>query len=100
MKPVVSDKEMIHDMIDPLSDNIFGSVYIIVNKKGRVERLPKTEEDWEQVRIGGVSMAEGAYLLKVRRPFTPAGDENNSSGPDAVELSPRQITEKVEKDPV
>jgi hypothetical protein len=100
MKPVVSVKELMHDMIDPLSDNIFDAVYIIVNKKGRVEKSPKTEEDWEKIRIGGVSMAEGAYLLKVRRPFTPPGVENNVSGPDAVELSSAQITAKVEKDPV
>jgi hypothetical protein len=51
-------------------------------------------------RIGAVTMAEGAYLLKVRRPFAPPGDLNNSTGPDAVELSPDQIAAKVEKDPV
>ena len=50
--------------------------------------------------IGAISLAEGAYLLKIRRPFTPPGDENNSAGPEAVELSPAQITAKVERDPV
>jgi hypothetical protein len=100
MTPVVSVKELMRDMIDPLSDNIFDSVFIIVNQKGRVEKTPKTDEDWEKIRIGGVSMAEAAYLLKVRRPFAPPGDENNSTGPDAVELSPAHITAKVEKDPV
>ena len=45
-------------------------------------------------------MAEGAYLLKVPRPFAPAGDENNSTGPDAVELSPAQILAKLRSDPV
>ena len=34
------------------------------------------------------------------RPFTPPGVENNSSGPDAVELSSAAITAKVENDPV
>jgi hypothetical protein len=38
--------------------------------------------------------------LKVPRPFTPPGDNNNSSGPDATELSPAQIKAKLEKDPV
>lgn len=100
MKPIVSVKELMRDMLDPLADNIFDSVYIIVDKNGMLEKSPKTDEDWDKIRIGGVSMAEGAYLLKVRRPFTPPGDENNSAGPDAVELSPAQITAKVEKDPV
>jgi hypothetical protein len=100
MKPIVSVKELMRDMLDPLADNIFDSVATIVDKNGTHEKTPKTDEDWEKIRIGGVTMAEGAYLLKIRRPFAPPGDENNSTGPDAVELSPAQITAKVEKDPV
>jgi hypothetical protein len=65
-----------------------------------VERVPKTEEDWERVRIGAVTLAEGSYLLKVPRPFAPPGDLNNSVEPDAVELSPDQIAAKVRRDPV
>jgi hypothetical protein len=100
MKPIVSVKELMRDMFDPLADNIFESVATIADKNGIHEIFPKTDEDWEKIRIGGVTMAEGAYLLKVKRPFAPPGDENNSTGPDAVELSPAQIMAKVEKDPV
>ena len=100
MKPVVSVKELMRDLIDPLSDNIFESVAIIKDKHGTVERKPTTQEDWDRIRIGATTMAEAAYLLKVPRPFAPPGDLNNSVGPRAVELSPDQITAKVEKDPV
>jgi hypothetical protein len=87
-------------MIDPVADNIFNAVGSTVTKRGVVDVEPRTDEDWDRIRIGAVSLAEGAYLLKIRRPFTPPGDENNSTGPDAVELSPAQITAKVELDPV
>jgi len=100
MKPVVSVKELMRDMIDPASDYIFDSVKIITTKNGTVESVPKTDEDWAKLRIGATTIAEGVYLLKVPRPFTPAGDNNNSSGPDATELSPAQIKAKLEKDPV
>jgi hypothetical protein len=100
MKPVVSVKELMRDMIDPASDYIFDSVKIVTTKKGEVETVPKTDEDWQKLRIGATTMAEGIYLLKVPRPFTPAGDNNNSSGPEATELSPSQIKAKVDKDPV
>jgi cytochrome c556 len=100
MKPVVSVKELMRDMIDPIADNIFDSVAIIVDKKGTKEYMPKTDEDWEKIRVGGTTIAEGVYLLKVARPFTPPGEENNSTGPDAVELSSAAITDKVRKDPV
>jgi len=100
MKPLVSVKELMKYMIDPVSDNIFEAVGTIVTKDGMVDRVPKTDEDWDKVQTGAVSLAEGIYLLKVPRPFTPPGDRNNSTGPDAVELSPEQITAKVVGDPV
>jgi hypothetical protein len=100
LKPVVSVKELMRDMLDPIADNIFDSVSIVTDSKGTVETAPRTEEDWEKIRIGAVTLAEGVYLLKVPRPFAPAGDLNNSTGPDAVELAPAQITAKVQGDPV
>jgi len=100
LKPVVSVKELMRDMLDPIADNIFDAIAVIVDHKGAVEHSPKSDEDWARVRIGGVTMAEGSYLLKLRRPWAPAGDENNTTGPEAVELTPAQITAKVEKDPV
>jgi hypothetical protein len=100
LKPVVSVKELMRDMIDPLSDNIFDAVRSEVTDKGVVETVPKTDEDWEKIRIGAVTLAEGASLLKIPRPFAPPGDQNNSTGPDAVELAPAQITAKLQADPV
>jgi hypothetical protein len=100
MTPVVSVKELMRDMIDPASDYVFDSIGTIVTKGQRREITPKTDADWDRIRIGGVMLAEGAYLLKVPRPFAPPGDENNSAGPDAEELSPAQIKAKLEHDPV
>ena len=100
MKSVVSVKELMRDMLDPLADNIFDAVSTVVTKDGTVDMLPKTDADWDKIRIGAVSMAEGSYLLKVPRPFAPPGDENNSTGPDAEELSPAQIMAKFKADPV
>src|SRR5262249_47950047 len=100
MKPIVSVRELMKYMIDPVADNLFNAVGSTRTKKGMVDIEPKTEEDWAKVRVGAVSLAEAASLLRIRRRFTPPGDENNSQGPDAVELSPAQITAKVERDPV
>jgi hypothetical protein len=100
MKPVVSVKELMRDMIDPVADNIFEAVRTDVTAAGVVEKAPKTDEDWEKVRIGAVTLAEGIYLLKIPRPFTPEGDNNNSGAPDFWELSPAQIKAKLDADPV
>jgi hypothetical protein len=100
MRPVVSVKELMRDMIDPASDYVFDSIGTVVSKHAVIEKQPKTQEDWDRIRIGAVMLAEGAYLLKVPRPFAPPGDENNSTGPEPEELSPAQITAKLEHDPV
>ena len=100
LKPIVSVKELMRDMLDPAADNIFDAVKTTYTKTGVIETVPKTQQDWDKIRIGAVTLAEGVYLLKIPRPFAPPGDENNSSGPDATELSPAQIKAKLEADPV
>src|SRR5438132_8581204 len=77
LKPVVSVKELMRDMIDPLADNIFDAVGVTIDNHGIVEHTPTTDEDWDRIRIGATTLAEGAYLLKLVRPFAPAGDLNN-----------------------
>jgi cytochrome c556 len=97
IKPVVSVKELMQYLIDPASDDVFDAVSTESTAKGRVERMPKTDADWEKVKSGAVIMAEGVDLLKVPRPFVPAGQENNSA---AGELSSAAIRAKLEHDPV
>jgi hypothetical protein len=100
LKPVVSVKELMRDMIDPASDYVFDAVKTVITDKGVAEIEPRTDKDWERIRIGAVTIAEGVYLLKIPRPFAPPGDENNSTGPNPTELSPAQIKAKLEADPV
>jgi hypothetical protein len=100
MTPIVSVKELMDGMIDPASDYVFDSIGTIITTEKTTEIQPRTDEDWQRIRIGAITMAEGVYLLKVPRRFAPVGDENNSAGPEAEEWSPAQITAKLEKDPV
>jgi hypothetical protein len=100
LKPIVSVKELMRDMIDPASDYVFDAIGTVDTKEGTVEIQPRTQAEWDRLRAGGVMLAEGIYLLKIPRPFAPPGDENNSSGPEPEELSPAQIKAKLERDPV
>ena len=51
MKPVVSVKELMRDMIDPLADNIFDAIGTVADAKGVVQTAPKTDEDWQKIRM-------------------------------------------------
>src|SRR5262249_8102317 len=94
LKPIVTVKELMRDMIDPIADNIFDSVSTVVIKGKTQEKVPKTDEDWDKVRVGAVTLVEGANLLKIARPFAPP----DAPGPDATELSTAEITQKRAKD--
>jgi hypothetical protein len=101
MKSVVSVKEIMAHMIDPIADNIFDAVHWTVTRKGTEYVRPQTDDDWEKVRVGAVTLAEGIYLLKVPRPIEPPGFVNpHSVGPNAPELTPEQIQAMIDKDPV
>jgi len=100
MKAIVSVKELMRDMIDPIADNIFDAVAIVDTPHGTERRVPKTDEEWDKIRIGAVTLAEGAYLLKVPRPFAPAGDDKTLSPLPGEELTPAQIKAKLDADPV
>ena len=100
LTPVVSVKELMEHMIDPIADNIFDAVWWDNTAQGVVEHKPTTDEDWEKVKIGATTIVEGIELLKIPRPFAPPGDVNDSLGPNPPELSPIQIQAKLDKDPV
>jgi len=98
VKAIVSIKELMENIIDPIADNIFDAVGSDVTAKGIVDTKPVTDDDWAKVRIGAVTLAEGSNLLKMVRPVAPPGDKNNSGGANAPELSPEQIQAKIDGD--
>jgi hypothetical protein len=90
-----------HDVIAPAAEPLFKAVSIIITKQhGMVENRPKTDADWERIRMAGVTLAESVYLLKIPRPIAPPGVKNESEGPEPPELSPEQILSKLKADPV
>src|SRR4051812_15660811 len=62
MKPIVSVKELMADMIDPASDYVFDAIGTIITNEKTTEIQPRTDEDWARIRAGAVMMAEGVYL--------------------------------------
>ncbi len=96
LTPYVTIKELMENMIDPISDNIFDAVASDVSAKGVIETKPTTDEDWARVRQGAVTLAEGSNLLKMARRVAPPGDTNKSTGANAPELSPEQIQAKID----
>ena len=96
MTPIVSVQELMHDVLQPVADTLFTSVRVVVDRDGTVEEGPETDADWENLRSAAVTLAESVYLLKVPRPIAP--EEGRVR--DATELTPTEILEKLQRDPV
>jgi hypothetical protein len=112
LKPVVSVKELMRDMIDPASDFVFDAVGTVITKGKRIDKIPKTDADWERIRIGAVTMAEGAYSAqdptticacgrrqqqrgsRARRTLTVADQSEASRRPRPLECQDRSPAER------
>jgi cytochrome c556 len=86
---------LMQSIIDPSADALWNAVGTVVDKEGIHELLPKTPEDWSDVRHAAVRIVEGSNLLMVPgREAAPAGTKSEAEG---VELEPPQITALVKK---
>jgi hypothetical protein len=90
-----SIKELMESIIDPSADALWGAVGTVLDKEGTHEMLPKTQEEWFDVRRAAVRIIEGANLLMMPgREAAPAGTKSEAPG---VELEPPQMTALIKK---
>jgi hypothetical protein len=88
-------RDVMESIIDPSADVLWGAVGTVVDKEGIHESLPKTPEDWLDVRRAAVRIIEGCNLLMMPgREAAPPGATSEAPG---VELEPAQITTLVNK---
>jgi len=58
-------RDIMDAFIDPAADHIWDAVAITVTAKGRVEKYPRTDEEWKELRRRAIQVMEGANLLLV-----------------------------------
>src|SRR5262245_8243064 len=89
-------KDIMDSMVDPSGDFMFESVVEIADANGITKKVPRTEEDWAEVRRRALVLAEAPNLLvmegrKVARP----GEKSENP---QVELQPEEIQKLVDSD--
>ena len=92
-----SIKELMDSIIDPSADALWRAVGTVIDKDAGIqEAVPKTDDDWHDVRRAAVRIIEGGNLLMMPgREAAPAGTKSDTPG---VELEPAQITALLKKD--
>ena len=98
LTPVLSVKELMEHIVDPIADWIFDAAVIDIGDKGIVETKPVTDEEWLKVERGALILAESANLLKMPRAMVPAGDKALKNSPGGPELTPSEMEAKVKQD--
>jgi hypothetical protein len=86
-----SIKDLMEAIIDPSADVIWSASGTIIDQaQGRIEQVPKTDEEWLNVRRAAVRMIEGSNLLTTPgRATAPPGTKSETPG---VELEPAEIS--------
>ena len=63
LKPIAGIQDVMAGMIDPAADFLWESVSTTVTGKETVEKQPRTEQEWAEVRRQAIILAEGANLI-------------------------------------
>lgn len=89
-------KDLMLSIIDPSADVVWESVGTIVGSTGTEERVPRTDEEWTNVRHGAIRLVEATNLLMMSgRHVARAGETSEAPG---VELEPEQMEALIIKD--
>ena len=90
-----SIKDLMESIIDPSADILWGAVGTVVDQEGVHESIPKSPEEWLDLRRAAVRIIEGSNLLMMPgREAAPAGTKSEVPG---VELEPAEITVLIKK---
>jgi hypothetical protein len=94
--PSSSIKDIMDSIVDPNADILWGAVSTTITAKGTETRMPKTEEEWKEVRRHAITLFEATNLLMVpNRHVAKPGEKAES--PD-VEEAPEAIEAHINQD--
>ncbi len=89
-------KDIMDSVIDPNADYIWDSVATTVSAKGVEEKMPRTDEEWKEVRRHAIALTEGANLLLV--PGRHVAKPGEKADDPKVEMSPEEIEAAINQD--
>lgn len=63
LKPIAGIQDVMASMIDPAADFLWESVSTTVTRNATVEKQPRTDAEWAEVRRQAIILTEGANLI-------------------------------------
>lgn len=94
--PTATIKDIMLSIIDPSADVVWESVATVINASGTEERMPRTDEEWAEVRRGAIRLAEATNLLMMPgRHVARPGEKSEAPG---IELEPEEMDVLINND--
>lgn len=94
-RPVATFQELMLSEIDPSADAIWEAGRVVTSESGTQDFLPKTPEQWLELRAAAARLVEGSNLIAMegRRLVHPGGRLNGEGAPGT--LTADQAAEKL-----
>jgi hypothetical protein len=80
-----SVQELMHDLVDPSADGVWEAVGTTITAKGIEDRQPRTDAEWQQVKVHAILLIEATNLLAMDgRRLVPVGGKVLDEGHEGV----------------
>ena len=95
-RPTATIRDLMTGVVDPAADVVWQAVRTIVTTEGADERMPRTDEEWAEVRRHALQLVEGSNLLLMSgRQVARPGERSAFPG---IELEPGEIQALLDRD--
>ena len=89
-------KDLMDAMVDPSAEYLFDNIVEIVDEKGIIDKTPKTNDEWKEVRRRALMLVEAPNLLVA--PGRKVSQPGEKAEYPEVELAPEQIQKLIDDD--
>ena len=96
LAPAATIKDLMDAMVDPSAEYLFDNIVEIVDETGIIDKTPKTDDDWKEVRRRALMLVEAPNLLVV--PGRTVARPGEKAKYPEVELGPEQIQRLIDGD--
>jgi hypothetical protein len=97
-KPVASILDIMAGQVDPAADFMWESVATISGPKGPIEKAPKTDKEWAEVRRQSLLLIEGANLLMMDGRVVGHPGQKLEDPPGPGDFTPEQSDAAIKAD--
>jgi len=83
-------KDIMDSVVDPNADFLWNSVSSVTTLQGTVDKAPRTDDEWREVRRHAIALMEATNMLRipgraVARPGEKASDPRIEEQPEAIQ---------------